>query len=313
MTPKKRINKIPVKIRSGSFADPLSYRIVSDEMINLSKAQAFDFLEMETFIGERPVSETHVQFLFDEWAGGRFLWHHVLLASAELEGKVYRINGQHTCWMRVNIPDDKPVKAECRKVCYRVDTEEQLRTIYSTFDRNKARTVGHISRVLLTDTSAGRDLPGHIISKVVGGFKVFWSEDWKHLSRDGMNTNEIIGLIQKRYDSLFNVVGHFIKMHYPDHVFVRRAAVIAAMFSTSEKSVAASVEFWTPVCDWINLTEKGDPRYQLRQMLTNHTVVMTGGIGTEDMYRMCINAWNKWRKKESIAVLRTTDKRMKPL
>lgn len=315
---KKPINKVPVKQRSSSFADPLHYKVIKDETVNLTKERAYEFLEMTTFQGERAVSENHVQFLFDEWAGGRFIWHHIILACAELNGTRYRINGQHTCWMRINIPAKaEPVKADCREITYRVDTEDQLRTLYSTFDRNKTRSVGHVSKVLLMETPAGRDLPGHIIGKMVAGFKVYWCEDWSHMARDGMNTNEVIGLITKRYSDLFNVVGHFVRIHMEDHTFVRRSATIAAMLATFEKSVQAAGDFWTPVCEGIGLEEKTDPRYQLRQFLLTHNHNFTqrdsNVVSVEDAYRVAINAWNKWRRKESAQVLRTTDKRNKPV
>ena len=58
--------KVPVKQRSASFSPPLKYKIASDEEINLTKARAFQFLELKTFEGERPVRERHVQFLFDD-------------------------------------------------------------------------------------------------------------------------------------------------------------------------------------------------------------------------------------------------------
>lgn len=316
---KKPVVKYPVKVRTSSFSDPLKYKTVSDDTLSLTKARAFEFLELPTFQGERSVSETHVQFLFDEWQAGRFMWQHIILACAECAGVLYRINGQHTCWMRVAIPDKaEPVKAECRRITYKVDTEEQLRTLYSTFDRNKTRSVGHVSKVLLMDTPAGRDLPGHVITKMVSGFKVYWSEDWQHMARDGMNTNELVALICKRYPELFNVVGHFVKIHMEDHIFVKRSAVIGAMFATFEKSVQASGEFWTPICDGLNLDDKTDARYQLRQYLLNHghNFTQTSNkdlVTVEDSYRVAINAWNRWRKHEPTQVLRSTDKRVKPV
>ncbi len=315
MKEKKPI-KVPIKIRSTQFADPLKFKIVKDEQVNLTEDLAFQWLEMESFSGERPVAEHHVQFLYDEFAGGRFLWHHVILAGAELNGKTYRINGQHTCWMRVNIPKERGTfKADVRNITYRVDTEQQLRTLYSTFDRNKTRSSGHVSKVMLMDTDAGKDLPPSLIGKIVSGFKVYWSDDW-HTAFRTFNPNEVAALISKQHSTLFNVVGHFVRIHFEDHAFIRRAAVIGAMFATFERGVQASGEFWTPVCEGLGLNEKSDPRWQLRNFLTTHGHnVTTGGsqnvVNPEDTYRVCINAWNKFRRKETTLIMRSTEKRVK--
>src|SRR3974390_1791789 len=175
---KKDEVKIPVKYRVSSMATPLDYKVLSDKETNLTKKSAYAYLELETFSGERLVREKHVQFLFDEWAAGRFIWHHVLMASATLNGTTYRINGQHTCWMRVNIPEKaEPVSSTVRLVEYQVETIEQLRGLYSTFDRNAPRTVGHVSVCMLQDTHAGRELIKSVISQLVPGFRIFFAED----------------------------------------------------------------------------------------------------------------------------------------
>lgn len=312
-TPDRKI-KVPVKHRTAGFADPLKYTIVNDTMVTLSKKMAFEFLELHTFQGERAVREGHVQFLFDEYTAGRFLWHHVLIASAIMNGVEYRINGQHTCWMRVNIPDkEEPVPAKCRVIQYKVDTSDQLRTLYSAFDRNAPRTVGHISKVMLIDTKAGKELTASIISKMVAGFRIYFAEDWHTANA---NPSELTAIISNNYTELFNLVGHFVMQHYEDHAFVRRAAIVAAMLATFEKAVKPSIDFWGPVCDGIGLEAKTDARYQLRQYLMTHGHSIMAGtlkISQEEAYRACINTWNRWRKGDPVSVVRSTDERIKPV
>jgi hypothetical protein len=296
--------KVPVKMRDIQYAEPLEYEILSDKKIFFTKARAFEFLELETFDGERPVREGHVQFLFDEWSSGRFLWHNVGLASAVLDKKVYRINGQHTSWMRVNIPDSKePVEdAYVREIEYKVKDSDQLRALYSAFDRNAPRTVGHITKVMLMDTDAGFGIAGSYFRVLSAGFRMFMSNDWRNTS----NTNELIAVIQAKYSTLFNTVGQFMVQHYGDAVFVRRSAVVGAMFATFEKAVKASIEFWEPVCNGIGMTEKEDPRYQLRKFLETHTHGTLRGksyVSAESLHRMCITAWNHYRMGNKITRL----------
>lgn len=315
MKPKDENIKVPVKRRITGFAKPLDYKILNDKMVNLSKKLAFTFLEQETFSGERAVRETHVQFLFDEWTAGRFLWHHVLIATAELNGATYRINGQHTCWMRVNIPQDaEPVPANCRVIDYKVETMDQLRALYSAFDRNAPRTVGHVSRVMLTDTAAGREIIAAVVSQCVAGFKMFFAEDWRHANA---NPSELTAIISNNYSELFNIVGRFIQIHRQDHPFVRRAAVAAAMMATFSKAVKASDDFWGPVCDGVALDKKNDARYQLRQFMLTHGHTSTAAglqkINAEELYRICIQVWNRWRKGEEVFAIKPVDERPKPI
>lgn len=299
-----------IKVRSASFASPVEYKIATDEQINLTKTEAFRFLEMQTFDGERKVRDLHVQYLMDEWNGGRFLWHHVMLGIAVLDGVNYRINGQHTCWMRVNIPQaSEPVKATVRCITYKVQSSEQLRSLYSVFDRNAPRNASHIAKVMLGDTPAGRSIPRGYIGQLVGGFRLFFSER----EDNRMSIDEMVGMISKNYEALFSVVGQYYTTHYSDHEFIRRQAVIAAMFSTFSKAVQKSEEFWSPVFNGIALTTKTDARYQLRNYLLTHGHSTKRGdlekVSKEDAYRTCVNAWNKYRAGEAVSILRTTDKR----
>jgi hypothetical protein len=308
----KNTVKVPVKHRLATFSDPLEYKIESQKTLELTKAKAFEFLDLLSFSGERSVREHHVQFLYDEWQAGRFLWHNVQLAAARLNGQLYRINGQHSSWMRVNIPDKcEPVKeAIVAERIYIVDSEEQLRNLYSAFDRAAPRSVSHISRVMLIGTDAARDIPYSYLNKLVAGFRVFFAEDWNTAN---VNPNQLTGLINKSYCELFNVVGRFFQIHYDEAPRLKKAAVVGSMFATFEKNVMASTEFWGPVWSNVGHSSKSDPRWKLRTFIDSHSQSSQSktNIGTEDLYRACINTWNRWRAGDSVDVVRTTDKRLK--
>ena len=314
---KKETIKIPVRTRSTSFCDPIQFKILQDTEINLTRKRAFDFLEAEPFEGERLVREGHVQHLYDEVCAGRFVWHHVMLALAMLKGRTYRINGQHTCWMRVNIPESQdPGKCMVRQIVYEVPDEDGLRGLYSTFDRNAPRTAQHIGRVMIMGHECGANLPPTYIGGLIAGFRVFWcgNANNAHL-RGRMSVDEIVGLIGKNYGQLFGAVGLFYQAHAREAAWVRRAAVLGAMFATFEKSVELSNEFWTPVVSGIGLPEKNDPRYQLRRWIETHTQSSGNALGvktsTEENYRVCVNCWNKWRSGDTMDIVRTPDSRPK--
>lgn len=294
-----------VKHKSGSFAPQLKYKVLSDEEIEFTKEKAYAFLELETFDGERAVRERHVQFLFDEWAAGRFLWQNIILASARCEGKEYRINGQHTCWMRVNVPErNEPLKVKARLMVYAVDDKDQLRSLYSAFDRGAPRTAGHIGRVLMIDSPAVQGISVGYINRMLAGFRLWFSPN--DTKRRSMSINDWCGLIQNNYSTLFSVVGQFMAMHVHDAVWAKRASVIAGMLATFEKNVKASEEFWTPVFNGVALQTKSDPRYQLRRYMETHghDVASSSAItkvSPEEMYYVCVNMWNHWRAGTSVS------------
>lgn len=293
--------KVPVKQRETSFSDPLKYKILVDQEVQFTKPKAFEFLELKTFEGERAVRERHVQYLYDEWIAGRFLWQNIMLASAKLGQETYRVNGQHTCWMRVNIPDKfEPVKAPIREMLYQVSDQEQLRALYAAFDRNATRSVGHVSKVMLMNTRAANEIPPSYISKLIPGFRIFFAPDW---SAYNASAPDLVGLIEKSYEQLFNLVGRWFGIHYSDAIFMRRAAVIGAMFATFEKNIKSSDEFWSPVANGLNLKDKTDARWQLRRFLESHGHSIVKGmekVSQEELYCVCLNAWNNWREGNAI-------------
>jgi len=309
---KEREIKVPVKQKSSSFASQLKYKVVSDTEVDFTKEKAFEFLELKTFDGERPVRERHVQFLFDEWAAGRFLWQNIILASARCEGLEYRINGQHTCWMRVNVPErQEPLKVRARIMVYSVENSDQLRGLYSAFDRGAPRTQGHLSRVLLIDTKAVDGIPVGLINQLISGFRVFFAP--KDSKQRAMSINDWCGLIQNNYSDLFCISGRFLALHASEAPWVKRAAVIGAMMATFGKNIKASEEFWTPVFNGVGLQTKSDPRYQLRRYLETHghDVASTNivKVSPEEMFCVSVNLWNHWRRGGSVTTVKSVGAR----
>lgn len=305
------------------IAEQLKVKIASDKTINFSKEKAFQYLELDTFQGERSVNERHVQFLYNAWVGGRFMWDHVIIACCILGDKKYRVNGQHTCWMRVNLDEDYFIKKgegpRVREVVYQVESEDQLRALYSTFDQNKQRTPSHVFRALLSGTMQAQDLWPSSLNRLGAGLK-----HWLYESKDRwmLSSNDVAQLVTDKYEDLFKIVGLFVQSHDQDGVWLKRAGVIAAMFATFEKAGGKAPEFWDPVATGLHLEDKTDPRYALREYLSTHKQsikdtsarVARNLTNAEDTYRICILVWNKWRKGEKVrGGLRSTDKRYKAI
>jgi hypothetical protein len=309
-TNNKNTPAVKVKPASG-IADKLDYEIASDRRINLTREKAYAFLELETFQGERQVNERHVQALFNAYSAGRFMWEHVLIGLCECEGKVYRINGQHTCWMRVNI--EKEIEAPVREMVYKVKDEASLRAVYSTFDQNKQRTPGHIMKALLVGTQVADGIWPSLIGPLTSGLKMHLYER----ENTAVSVADMAEIVNFKFSDLFKQVGMFYQSHYDTYYNIRRKACIASLFATFAAAPQKAYEFWTPVCEQLGFTGKQDPRWQLRQFIDSHKMARSTSSGVfvcdEDLYRISINAWNKWRKNEPVTTLRTTDKRVRAI
>lgn len=307
-TNNKNAPAVKVKPASG-IAEKLDYEIASDRRINLTREKAYAFLELATFQGERQVNERHVQALYNAFNAGRFMWEHVLIALCECEGKVYRINGQHTCWMRVNI--DKDEEAPVREMVYKVKDEAALRAVYSTFDQNKQRTPGHVMKALLVGTPEVAEIWPSQIGQLAAGLKMHLYEG----RGENISVPDMAEIVSHESNDLFKQVGVFYQAQYDNYINIRRKACIAALFATFAAAPQKAYEFWTPICEQLGFTGKDDLRYKLRRFIDEHKMSRSFSTGMmvcdEDLYRICINAWNKWRKGEAVTNLRTTDKRVK--
>jgi hypothetical protein len=292
------------------------FRVLEDVQLNFTRARAVEFLELKKFPGERDVRESHVQYLYNEYISGRMMWSHVIIATARLaeDGATYRINGQHCAWMRFSIPEEgDPSTARVRWISYAVPTMEDLRALYSTFDRNAPRTVGHIMKNLLLGSKAADGISSYYLNKLTAGFKLW---HWERDDATSSTPAEVAAVITTQYAPLFQLVGEYIQANEKKWVQVKRSSVVAALFATFEKAPQKAIEFWDPVVTGLGLVEEKDARYQLRNYISSHGHTVSKGkmaVSQEEMFRVCIQAWNRWRKGELISVVRSTEKRVKPL
>lgn len=311
-TNKKQLPAVRVK-KHTQIAEELKCELYSDRRITLTKERAYKFLELDTFQGERAVNEHHVQFLFDQQQIGRFMWEQVAICTADYNSKTYRLNGQHTCWMRVNM-DDKDEDPQVRELCYKVKTEEDLRGLYCTFDRNKSRSPAHSLKALMVGTPIMDGLWIGNLKHITGGLRLWLFGDSPDAKR--MPPEDIHALITEKYTELFRASSFLHKELVEAFPALKREAVCAAIIATMNSNPDKSREFWAPIATGLGFTEKTDARYQLRNWLETHVrkdrssaslVIVT----SEDTYRVCVQAWNRWRKGQQVSILRAPEERPK--
>lgn len=296
--------------------DKLDLKVLSDETVVLNSEKAAAYIELPVFSGERPVTDSHVQFLYDEMMKGNFNPLLVILSSCEFAGVVYKINGQHTCWAKFYAEGYEP---KVREIRYKVQTAEQLRLLYATYDRNKARTDNHITMIELANDPHIKSIPVRIMNLLASAIRFWMFESTRDRGR--CRPQDLASLIKNKYLTLCLSVSNFMTANVnstSEMGFIRRRAVVAAMLETFNKIPTKAHEFWKPVCDGIGLDSKTDPRWQLREFLKHAVIHSSSARGTrsvseDEMYNHCIPAFNKWRKGEQVKCLRATNERVRAI
>jgi hypothetical protein len=297
-----------------SGTEPLTYGVISDKTVTLDQALAARYIDLPVFEGEREVTDTHVQFLYDQMRRRLFNPLLVILSTAVYEGVEYKINGQHTCWAVQYMPAGFSIQV--REIRYSVATPEQLRLLYSTYDRMRVRSDGHCTKVQLAGTAVMEGLHLRIVNQLVSSLKFWYFEASR--DRNRVTPEQVAVVIQNEIPDLFRKVAQYAQTHQ-DFKHVRRAPVLAAVFATYDKVPTIAPQFWEPVATGVDLTKATDPRLRLRDLLMQSATNKSYGQQSKDfvhpeaMYRICIGAWNRWRKGEPVRVLRMTKERVAPV
>jgi hypothetical protein len=169
----------------------------------------------------------------------------------------------------------------------------------------------------MSGTKQAEDLWPSSLNMLSAGIK-HWLFEWK--DRFMINANDIATLVADKHETLFRIVGLYIQQHYSEQSWLRRAGVVAALFATFDKAGGQAPLFWDPVITGLGLTDKADPRHVLHEFLSTHSQGITNVAArrlrsittSEDTYRICILAWNKWRKGEKQKMgFRSTETRIK--
>lgn len=289
----------------------LNFKVISDEIVSLNDEKAAAYIELPIFRGEREVKDAHVQRLYDAMRCGNFNNLLVILATAELHGVTYKINGQHTCWAKFNYPGFNP---KVREIKFKVDTEDDLRQLYSSFDRNLVRDDKHVTLIELSNNVHLKEFSNTLLKFMVTAFK-FWLFDHSSL-RKRCTPQDVAVLIEEKHMALFRTVTEFVQVNVDgkkEAQFMRRSPVVAAMFETFNKVPTIAPQFWKPVCDSIGLESKNDVRWLLRTLLATSrlSASKSRAMTEEEMYRYCVPAFNKWRKGETAQVLRPAKERVR--
>lgn len=291
-------------------ATPLEYEIVSDQHVRLDMKKAAEYIDLPILPGERAVSTAHVQDLLDKMKRDEFNWTNVIIAKAWLGSTCYKTNGQHTCWAVAYMPEG--FAARVREVVYRVQKEEQLRQLYNTYDACKPRTLSQRAKNILIGQPCAEGIAINRLVKLYSAFRLWMypQEDIRYRLTPEQGTAQV----ESQYSDLFNAVGRLGQDLSKESRAFDRMPVSAAMFATFAKAPDVVDDFWRPVAEGIGVTDRSDARYQLRKLLertfnprNNKSAMLKQSarlMSDEMLFRLCIVAWNRWRRSEPVKILK---------
>jgi len=239
---------------------------------------------------------------------GTFHPEWVSIITCKLGDKVYRMNGQHTAWARLDMPPKWPCEVTILE--YEASTVEDMRTLYSTIDRGSPRTRANVIDSYLVGTEEFKEAKVQTIRFVPRGFTCwFWPTKNERSKHDG---DDVAYLLKTDHYDLTLKICSFLNKYSPrEHKHIFRGGVIGAMFATFHKAPQIATDFWSPVADGIGFSQRSDPRLKLRNELMQTAVGYGGGarsdkkkVSQELMFRNCIHAWNAFRENRVLQVLR---------
>jgi hypothetical protein len=296
------------------------YVLKNRRTVEFNPRFADEFLRFSEFtVGDekidRNLQNEHVIRLAREMLGGRFLWEQVNLVTCLCkENNInFRLNGQHCSWARLcadeeGLPPDTRCPVQWLK--YEAATVQDMRKLYASLDRGKARNQSNVVVSWLAGTD---EFPGYskqllrLLAQGIGA----WQWESRH-SRKLHQGDERSAMLLTTHNKLALMVGGMLKEVKPSEAkHVLRAPVVAAMFATFNKAQKDSVEFWQVVRDGLGVGSKTDARYTLRNWLMNASLAKSQVVNgdskillAEEMLRGCLVAWNAYRAGRELKQIR---------
>lgn len=257
---------------------------------------------------DRPMEDQWVAKLVAAMKRGTFLPEQVNIVTCTFGGKEYRMNGQHTSWARLAMPED--YRCPVTHYRYKAETENDMRRLYATIDRAKARTSGNIVVSYLFGTPEWKGYSKAVLTKLSEGL-AYWLCETAH-QRQMRDADDRAYLMRVNHLDLAKKVGQFITDEAGESArHILRRPVIGAMFATFNKAAAPAREFWQAVRDGVGFVDKHDPRLTLRNGLLSASISLGIGaqpdrksVAVEEMHRWCLNAWNAWRRGDQLKILK---------
>lgn len=269
------------------------FKQVTTEIVPLTPKFVSEFADLPTYKGDReqdtPVGKRRIKWLrrlFDE---GNF--HTPKWATAELDSKVYRVNGGHSSSMLNDLNGEFPSGMSAVVDRFACDDYDDLAELFDQFDNRKSiRTTKDKINAHRAIHPELEDMAPTNISRALYG--VGWAT--ARTGRDKVTIDE-----ESRV-RLIHQHKHFLCWA---NAFVGlprmgRVGVVACMFKCFEKSQREATTFWNEVRDESNPDNKSPSRVLaifLRDAMAKRTSGNSNKFSAAEFYTKSIHAANAWK------------------
>ena len=252
------------------------------KLVPLTRDLASQFASMERWSGERPLKPRRVSELKNKIERG--LFHSPEWAVAFLNGKQYRMNGQHSSHALVesngSFPNNLVVKIEE----FSVDSENELGELFAQFD-----TGGRSSNDI---TGAGtillKDIPIRARTALASGMFYALSD----FSKNG-TAEQRVSAIHSDHEFARWAASNMTAPH------IARVPVFAAAFMMWRANQSACREFWRLVAS----EEYPAPFHATRTVARELRDLRSKRKSTsaaKEVCGRCVSGWNAWREGREV-------------
>lgn len=272
-----------------------SFRLKKSVTQPLTRDLALKFREMEPSPTERDLNPGRLKNL-------RLKAEHGLLvpfnwATAEMNGRTLRMNGQHSSNMLCELTENFPEGLIVHMDEYVVDGPDGLAVLFRQFDdRKSGRTAADVAGAY-----QGLHPALHDVNKAVGKLGVEGIL-WQRKNVEGLPVSagddayDLFG--QEQYHPFLRWINEVFSIKTPE---LRKAPVVAAMWATYEVNKAAGMRFWDEVARGGIEYEDNAPSTVLDKWLKDaKDGTLKDELKPAQYYQGCIYAWNAYREEKAI-------------
>lgn len=276
------------------------YRTQHETIQEITPEKAASLLELNTFPGQRALSQTKWRGIVSRMDEGTQRISEVAVMTMP-DGRKYLANGQHT--LTAILDRNKPWR--CLVEYYKCEHESDAWRLFGTFDVHATRTEGQILNAArgLLENKHLRELPIRVL-RTCGAALMFLGDSTTpdfRLTPPDKTTKA--SLLDEHAQDVLNVSHLVYGANSLKTNPLVRVSVVTAIIVTLRKNERKAFEFWERVHNGEMLT-KDDPRMKLRLYLQEPCRGTSGWTANFRQYAPCILWWNAWRTGEKRSIVK---------
>ena len=268
----------------------------------VTQALAIKFRDMDPVPHDRPLNPKRLEAYRKMLAAGLFRPVQWATVHCNETQATYRANGKHTSNLFAEyerLPQDIYATVEH----YHCDSLDDVARLYATFDsRTQVRTTNDINRAFAAIDDDLAQIPTKVINLCVTAMAYAKHQGEYAKIPAAERAEALLENTNKQFVLwVFDVLGS--SSSNDTSRLLWRSPVVAAMYSSFQKSRRDSSEFWLAVRDGTGATPKSPDRV-LNRFLLSRTISKGGATSKHasslaaprEMFVKCLHAWNAWRR-----------------